>query len=215
MTICLGTRAERRDSIEVWGKVTDLFTGEEIEKGSLTIYDEQDSIMVIDTIHPAKDAYWGTWKYKEQSGYKLKLPRGGQYKVRFDVEGYSSEFQDLHIPEKQYHKYTREWMQNFKLKKLPKEYTIDGVTVKATRIKMVVKGDTVEYNADAFNLAEGSMLDKLIEAMPGMELGDDGVITHNGKKVESLLVNGKDFFDGDPKLALENLPAYTVKKVQV
>ena len=213
--LCAGAATERKDSISVWGKVTDLFTGEEIEKGSLTIYDEQDSIVVIDTIHPAKDAYWGTWKYKEQSGYKLKLPKGGQYKVRFDVEGYSSEFQDLHIPEKQYHKYTKEWMQNFKLKKLPKEYTIDGVTVRATRIKMVVKGDTVEYNADAFNLAEGSMLDKLIEAMPGMELGDDGVITHNGKKVESLLVNGKDFFDGDPKLALENLPAYTVKKVQV
>ena len=215
ITVCLGSRAERRDSINVWGKVIDLFTGEEIEKGSLTIYDEQDSIVVIDTIHPSKDAYWGTWKYKEQSGYKLKLPKGGQYRVRFDVEGYSSEPQDLHIPDKQYHKYTREWMQNFKLKKLPKEYTIDGVTVRATRIKMVVKGDTVEYNADAFNLAEGSMLDKLIEAMPGMELGDDGVITHNGKKVESLLVNGKDFFDGDPKLALENLPAYTVKKVQV
>ena len=189
ITVCLGSRAERRDSIDVWGKVIDLFTGEEIEKGSLTIYDEQDSIVVIDTIHPSKDAYWGTWKYKEQSGYKLKLPKGGQYRVRFDVEGYSSEPQDLHIPDKQYHKYTKEWMQNFKLKKLPKEYTIDGVTVRATRIKMVVKGDTVEYNADAFNLAEGSMLDKLIEAMPGMELGDDGVITHNGKKVESLLVN--------------------------
>lgn len=206
---------DRKDSINVWGKVTDLFSGEEIEKGSLTVYDEADSIVVIDTIHPAKDAYWGTWKYKEQSGYKIKLPKGGQYKVRFDVEGYSADPLDLHIPEKQYHKYTTEWMQNFKIKKLPKEYTIDGVTIKATRIKMVVKGDTVEYNADAFNLAEGSMLDKLIESMPGMELSDDGVITHNGKKVESLLVNGKDFFDGDPKLALENLPAYTVKKVQV
>ena len=207
--------ADRKDSINVWGKVTDLFSGEEIERGSLTIYDELDSIVVIDTIHPAKDAYWGTWKYKEQSGYSLKLPKGGNYKVRFDVEGYSTDPLDLHIPDKQYHKYTTEWMQNFKIKRLPKEYTIDGVTIKATRIKMVVKGDTVEYNADAFNLAEGSMLDKLIESMPGMELSSDGVITHNGKKVESLLVNGKDFFDGDPKLALENLPAYTVKKVQV
>lgn len=212
---CFATTPERRDSINVWGKVSDLFTGDEIDKGTLTVYDEADSIVVIDTIHPAKDAYWGTWKYKEQSGYNFKLAKGGQYKVRFDVTGYSTEPLDLHIPEKQYHKYTREWMQNFKLKKLPKEYTLDGVTVKATRIRMVVKGDTVEYNADAFNLAEGSMLDKLIEAMPGMQLSDDGVITHNGRKVESLLVNGKDFFDGDPKLALENLPAYTVKKLQV
>ena len=215
LVLTIGASAERRDSIEVWGKVTDLFSGEELTKGSLTIYDELDSIVVIDTIHPAKDAYWGTWKYQEQSGYKLILPKGGSYKVRFDVEGYSTDPLDLHIPDRQYHKYTKEWMQNFKLRRLPKDQKLGEAVVKATRIKMVVKGDTVEYNADAFNLAEGSMLDKLIEAMPGMELSDDGVITHNGKKVESLLVNGKDFFDGDPKTALENLPAYTVKKVQV
>ena len=78
-----------------------------------------------------------------------------------------------------------------------------------------MKGDTIVYNADAFQLSKGSMLDALIEQLPGAELKDNGVITVNGKQVSSLLVNGKDFFRGDPKVALENLPAYMVNKVKV
>ena len=79
---------------------------------------------------------------------------------------------------------------------------------------MVVKGDTLIYNADAFQLAEGSMLDGLIKLLPGFQLRD-GQITVNGQYVSSLLVNGEDFFRGDPRVALENLPAYMVNKVKV
>lgn len=96
-----------------------------------------------------------------------------------------------------------------------KEIQLGEVTVKATKLMMVMKGDTLVYNADAFQLAEGSMLDKLIAMLPGVELKKDGVITVNGRKVERLLVNGEDFFTGSPKVALENLPAYTVDKVKV
>ena len=59
------------------------------------------------------------------------------------------------------------------------------------------------------------MLDALIEQLPGAQLNESGVITVNGKRVSSLLVNGRDFFRGDPKIALENLPAYMVNKVKV
>ena len=90
---------------------------------------------------------------------------------------------------------------------------LDEVVVKGTKIKMVLKGDTVVYNADAFRLAEGSMLDALIAQFPGAEMSSDGEIKVNGRKIESLLVDGKDFFAGDPKAALKNLPAYTVNKV--
>ena len=96
-----------------------------------------------------------------------------------------------------------------------KSYILDDVVVKATKIKMVVRGDTVVYNADAFQLAEGSMLDALIQQLPGTRLDDDGRIFANGRYVESLLVNGRDFFNGSPQLALQNLPAYTVDKVKL
>ncbi len=89
------------------------------------------------------------------------------------------------------------------------------VTVQATRVKMVMKGDTIVFDAAAFKLQEGSMLDALVRQLPGATLSTDGVIEINGRKINELLVNGKDFFKGDPKVALQNLPAYTVKNLQV
>ena len=71
---------------------------------------------------------------------------------------------------------------------------LKGVTVKATKIKFYNKGDTITYNADAFNLPEGSMLDNLIKSMPGADLKEDGEITVNGRRVDALLLNGEDFF---------------------
>ena len=92
---------------------------------------------------------------------------------------------------------------------------LEEVTVTASKLKMVMKGDTIVYNADAFALAQGSMLDGLISQLPGVELKGNGQIYVNGKFVNELLVNGENFFKGDPKIALENLPAYMVNDVQV
>lgn len=89
------------------------------------------------------------------------------------------------------------------------------VTVVGTRIKMVVRGDTLVYDAAAFQLSEGSMLDVLVSQLPGVALDNQGRITVNGKFVSSLLVDGKDFFSGDPNIALKNLPAYIVKNIKV
>lgn len=77
-----------------------------------------------------------------------------------------------------------------------------------------MKGDTLVYDASVFQLAEGSMLDELIKQLPGVRLGSGGRITVNGHFVSSLLVNGKDFFSGDPNVALQNLPTYMVNKVK-
>ena len=79
--------------------------------------------------------------------------------------------------------------------------------VSASKVMMVMKGDTIVYNADAFELAEGSMLDALIDQLPGVKLEPGGVITVNGNPVSRLLIDGKDFFQGNPAVALENLPA--------
>jgi len=97
----------------------------------------------------------------------------------------------------------------------PKAKELGEVSVTATKVKFYMRGDTIVYNADAFQLAEGSMLDGLIKQLPGVELKDDGRIYVNGKFVESLLLNGKDFFKGDNNIMLNNLGAYTVKDVAV
>lgn len=59
------------------------------------------------------------------------------------------------------------------------------------------------------------MLDALVRQLPGATISQDGVIEVNGRKMNELLINGKDFFKGDPKVALQNLPAYTVKDIKV
>lgn len=92
---------------------------------------------------------------------------------------------------------------------------LDEVTVTASKVKFYNKGDTLIYNADAFQLAEGSMLDVLVRQLPGVEIKDGGQIYVNGKFVESLILNGKDFFQGNNNLMLNNLGAYTVKDIAV
>ena len=89
------------------------------------------------------------------------------------------------------------------------------LTVTASRVRFYYRGDTIVYNADVFQLAEGSMLDELLRQIPGMEMKSDGRIYHNGKFVDDLLLNGKDFFKGDRKMLLDNLPAYTVKDIAI
>lgn len=95
------------------------------------------------------------------------------------------------------------------------ERQLGEATVTATKIKFYTKGDTLVYNASAFQLQEGSMLDALVGQLPGVELKPDGRIMVNGKFVESLLLNGRDFFKGDNTVLLDNLPAYMVQQVQV
>jgi len=94
-------------------------------------------------------------------------------------------------------------------------HKLGEVQVVASKVKFYHRGDTLVYNADAFQLAEGSMLDELIRQLPGVELSKDGEIKVNGERVETLLLNGKYFFSGDNELMLENLGAYTVKDVEV
>lgn len=92
---------------------------------------------------------------------------------------------------------------------------LDEVTVTASKVMFYHKGDTLVYNADAFVLAEGSTLDALLHQMPGVELHKNGIITVNGRHVHELLLNGKDLFNGNNELMLDNLGAYAVKDIAV
>ncbi|MDE6535989.1 MAG: outer membrane beta-barrel family protein [Muribaculaceae bacterium] len=96
-----------------------------------------------------------------------------------------------------------------------KQIELNEVSVTASKVMFYYKGDTLVYNADAFVLAQGTMLDGLISQMPGVELDRKGRIKVNGREVSSLLLNGKDLFNGNRQLMLENLAAYTVRDIAV
>ena len=80
--------------------------------------------------------------------------------------------------------------------------------------EMVVVDDTIMYNADAFKLQEGALVEELIKKLPGIVVNDDGSYTWNGKTVQQFLVDGKEFFGNNRDLILKNLPADIVDKVK-
>lgn len=97
----------------------------------------------------------------------------------------------------------------------PPSQVLGEATVTATKVVFFHRGDTLVYNADALNLPDGASLDAIINQLPGVQLKGNGEIFVNGRKVEKLMLNGKDFFNDDNELMLENLPAYMVKHIDV
>ena len=191
---------------KVSGRVADSFTQEPIENVSICLLAAADS-SVIATYQPVGE---DTLMYRHFGMFSLPVKDKGKYLIRTSCIGYKTVYTPFEV------KYKRQgdiWLKRIDMKRESK--VLNEVTVTGTKIKMVLRGDTVVYNADAFNLAEGSMLDALIRQLPGAELNKDGEIKVNGKKIDNLLVDGRDFFEGDPKAALENLPAYTVNKIKV
>jgi hypothetical protein len=78
-----------------------------------------------------------------------------------------------------------------------------------------VKGDTIVYNADSFKNGSERKLEDVIEKLPGVEINEEGQVEVEGKVVNKLMVNGKDFFDGDTKIATKNIPSSAVDKIEV
>ena len=152
------------------------------------------------------------WKY----GYiETKIKQAGSYLIRVEADS----FQTAYVPVDIKKLYKREQYRHLKtiyLRRMPKKWEgmLDEVVVQSTKLKFYMDGDTLVYNADAFQMAEGSMLDALIKKLPGVELEAGGVIKVNGRQVSSLLLNGKDFFDSDRELLLENMPSYMVKNIK-
>lgn len=149
----------------------------------------------------------------ETSEFSFSVPaRPAKYLFRISLMGYQTTYVEYAINKVGRREYER-GLPPFYL--APQASTMKEVTITASKVKFYYKGDTIIYNADAFILAEGSMLDALIKQLPGVEMKPDGRIYHEGKFVDDLLLNGKEFFRHDRKLMLENLPAYTVKDIAI
>ena len=89
------------------------------------------------------------------------------------------------------------------------------VEVRGTAAEMTVKGDTLEYNAGAYQTPENAMVEDLLRKMPGVEVSSDGTVTINGEQVKGVRVDGKKFFGSDVQTATKNIPADMIDKVQV
>jgi hypothetical protein len=93
--------------------------------------------------------------------------------------------------------------------------SLDEVLVIAERPPVTVKKDTIEFNASAFSTLPTALVEDLLKKLPGVQVDADGNITVNGKRVNRIMVDGRDFFGTDPKMATRNLPANIIDRVQV
>ncbi len=203
-----GVKVERQ--LKLQGVVQDIRAHKDLI-GATVVLMRPDS-----TVIEQKEAYqkWYAEGYSgETSEFSFTVPaRPAKYLFRISLMGYQTTYVEYAINKVGRREYER-GLPPFYL--APQASTMKEVTITASKVKFYYKGDTIIYNADAFILAEGSMLDALIRQLPGVEMKSDGRIYHEGKFVDDLLLNGKEFFRHDRKLMLENLPAYTVKDIAI
>ena len=198
-------------SFTIEGRVCDQNDKEDLIGVTVRLLSLPDSAYVS-----ASSAYRRTVRHGDEeitSAFTLTLPsRSSSYLIEVSALGYDKEI--VRIDPSSYGERARRAELPLILLK-PKSREIGEVTVTSSRIKFFHHGDTVVFNADAFHLANGSMLDALVSQLPGVELKSNGQILYNGKYIESLLLDGKHFFNGNNQLMLENIGAYAVKNVKI
>ena len=136
--------------------------------------------------------------------YRLALSKNKTYKVQVSYVGMKT--LDTLITTKE-----EDLVRNFTLMF---DNALDAVEL-TYELPVTIKGDTIIYNADSFKNGSERKLGDVLGKLPGVEINDNGQIEVEGNTVQKITVNGKDFFDGDSKLATENIPSNAVDKIEV
>ncbi|MEP2936774.1 MAG: TonB-dependent receptor [Gilvibacter sp.] len=139
--------------------------------------------------------------------YQMDLPVNNTYILKASFLGLKNEEIEITVPEN-----SDDLQRDVTLMPLANE--LEGVEL-VYEMPVSVRGDTIVYNADSFTSGNERKLEDVMKKLPGIEVNDDGEIEVEGKTVSKVMVEGKDFFDGDSKLATKNIPADAVDKVQV
>jgi hypothetical protein len=188
--------AQNKGSIK--GELKDSLTKQILPFATVTVFDAKDTSVV-------------SYRLSDPSGKFLvpSIPFNLRCRVIISMQGHRTWRKEFEL--------TKENplldLQTIFLVNDPKE--LDDVTVIAERPPVVMRNDTLEFNANAFKTLPSALVEDLLKKLPGVEVDLDGNLTVKGKKVNRLLVDGKEFFGGDHKLATRNLPANIVDKVQV
>ena len=172
---------------------------EGIVKDSLKVPLESASLVAIDQKTNNLESYVIT---DINGKYKLKLKNNSNYKIQVSYIGLRTINENIDTKEVNI-------LKDFVLRS---DIALDEVVVK---MPVVVRGDTLIYDADSFKNGSERKLEDIIDKLPGVEINESGQIEVEGKVVNKLMVNGKDFFDGDTKIGTKNIPSSAVDKIQV
>ena len=163
---------------------------------------EMANIMAVNTATKAMDSYGIT---NDKGKFQLTLKPNTAYTIKVSYLGMKS----------------KEIAVTTKAENINQNIVLDGAGIELEGVEIVrempvsIKGDTIVYNADSFKSGTEKKLEDVLKKLPGVEVNADGEIEVEGKKVSKLMVEGKDFFDGDTKLGVKNIPADAIDKIQV
>ncbi|MFI2742141.1 outer membrane beta-barrel protein [Zhouia sp. PK063] len=155
---------------------------------------------------PVADSLQMTFAITNDKGaYQLKLHRHATYIIKVSYLGYQAQTDTITPNE-------ASMVKNYMM--LPEADQLNEVTVNY-KIPLVVKEDTLVYTVSAFTKGNENKLRDVLKKLPGVEVDKAGNVTVNGKKVDKVMVDGKTFFTGDSKLAVNNIPADAVDAIEV
>ncbi|WP_455966834.1 hypothetical protein [Bacteroides fluxus] len=208
--LCLSVSAQTKGKFEIEGYVYENLGKTPLQGAMVRLIGAKGA--VIDSMKTTGRIQTGS-VVRNLSRYIFYVPRNVEtnYIIEADANGYDPGYMEVKIKDLG----SREKKRELPVIYLTRARQLQEVTVTASKVKFYHKLDTLIYDASAFQLAEGSMLDVLVAQLPGVEVKDNGQIFVNGKFVESLLLNGRDFFGKDNQLMLDNLGAYAVKDISV
>ena len=179
----------------IQSSVFDAKNGQAIEMATVRLLKQKDSALVQGAQTDMK------------GGFTLPKVRSGNYILVVSSVGYHDYKRNITMENKDLILKAIQLNENVKL--------LNELEVKGTAAQLVVKGDTVEYNAAAFKTQENAAVEELLKKLPGVEISADGKITVNGEDIKKIRVDGKKFFEGDIEQATKNLPADMIEKIQV
>lgn len=139
--------------------------------------------------------------------FTLSGVNSGKYILQVTYVGYAPDNQEIAISGKS--------LKVGKITLLEASHMLQEATVTAIKTPIKVMEDTIEFNADSYKTQPNAVVEDLLKRLPGVEVDSDGKITANGKEVTKILVDGKEFFSDDPKVASKNLPVEMIEKLQV
>ena len=185
----------------VTGRVIDAESREPLEKSTLQLYR-------VATTKGRRDTTFVRGTVSDSRGrFVLNAVAAGSYLLKMSYLGYKEQWQQL----------TKQRGRALALGDIAAEadaVQLQEAVVTANVPKMVVKDDTLIYNADAFRVPEGSVIEALVEALPGAKIDDDGKISINGKNVKKFKMDGRDYMTGNNDAVMKNLPSYVIDKVK-
>ena len=195
---CLSVHHANAQADNVSGRVIDKETKEALAKATLQLYrigNKKDTTFVGGTLS------------NERGAFSFTNVSAGSYMLKISFLGYQEQRKAL----------TKSRSQALSIGNIamePNSVLINEAVITANIPKMVIKDDTVVYNADAFRVPEGSVIEALVEVLPGAKIDDDGKISVNGKEVKKFKLDGRDFMTGNNDAVMKNLPSYVIDQVK-